>query len=549
MIWSNKEMTVLSYQKGWAEQDPNLWWKNICRCTKKIVAKTEINPADILGIGIAYQMHGLVLVDEKGKPLRPSIIWKDNRAVEIGEQALYDMGVDFCFTNMLNSPGNFTAAKLKKAAKKTGLKKGIPLSYRAGDQLNNALSLKVLNKGEVAITSSNSGVVYGVVQHLMADSKSRVNSFAHVNYDDDFRKIGILLCLNGAGSLYSWVKQNISRRDTEYIDMERMLSSVPIGSSGVCIMPFGNGSERIFNNKNIDAHIHNLQFVKHSKAHIYRAAIEGVAFAFIYGLELLRELGLEINTIRVGSSDMFQSKVFINTISTLLGKEIEVLNTSGAMGAALASGVGVGVYASIKDAVSNIEVKNIQMPTYDYARCSQAYSYWRTMLDRSISSAQRPVESNDSMSRIAELNKLLSRKNRLIEGQALESRENAELREKMISIANAGLKDGKEQKIRESLEKMLYVLNTKKTQTKEILEGHMDILNESFVKKMMELYPALSFEELRLSYYIRSQFSTKEIASRMSLSKRGVETKRYRLRKKFDLSRAVNLSTFLRNIK
>jgi len=346
---SNKEMTVLSYQKGWAEQDPNLWWKNICRCTKKIVAKTEINPADILGIGIAYQMHGLVLVDEKGKPLRPSIIWKDNRAVEIGEQALYDMGVDFCFTNMLNSPGNFTAAKLKwvkdnepdifdrihkimlpgdyiaykftgemsttitglsegifwnfrerriatevldyfgfdekilpavtktfdvvgsitkKAAKKTGLKKGIPLSYRAGDQLNNALSLKVLNKGEVAITSSNSGVVYGVVQHLMADSKSRVNSFAHVNYDDDFRKIGILLCLNGAGSLYSWVKQNISRRDTEYIDMERMLSSVPIGSSGVCIMPFGNGSERIFNNKNIDAHIHNLQFVKHSKAHI-----------------------------------------------------------------------------------------------------------------------------------------------------------------------------------------------------------------------------------------------------------------------------------------
>jgi len=129
------------------------------------------------------------------------------------------------------------------------------LSYRAGDQLNNALSLKVLNKGEVAITSSNSGVVYGVVQHLMADSKSRVNSFAHVNYDDDFRKIGILLCLNGAGSLYSWVKQNISRRDTEYIDMERMLSSVPIGSSGVCIMPFGNGSERIFNNKNIDAYL------------------------------------------------------------------------------------------------------------------------------------------------------------------------------------------------------------------------------------------------------------------------------------------------------
>ena len=625
----HSEMLILSVEKGWAEQDPEMWWKYMCLCTKKLIKNTEIHSEDIISIGIAYQMHGIVLIDELCEPLRPSIIWCDSRAAGIGEDAMYDLGVNFCFTNLLNSPGNFTASKLKwikdnepeiyakiykimlpgdyiaykltgelattisglsegifwdfrerrisqevldyfdfdksilppitktfgkhgaltkKAAKQMGLSKGTPVTYRAGDQPNNALSLNVLNKGEIAITSSNSGVVYGVVEHLMADYKARVNSFAHVNYDDDFRKIGILLCLNGAGSLYSWVRQNIARKDRDYQDMERILSSVPIGSDGVCILPFGNGSERIFNNKNIDAHIHNLQFNKHSRAHIYRASIEGVAFAFVYGLQLLKEMGLDINYIRVGSSDMFQSRVFINTISTLLGKEIEVLDTSGAIGAALASGVGIGVYKDIKDAVSNIQIKSIQTPSMDYARCLQAYNYWLSILNRSIVVSEQPIDSQQRENQILALNKKIELKNRLIEGQALDVRENAELREKLISIANRGLKSESKEELEHTLNKMVSILKKNNLYNKELLESHFDILNETFVKKLMKSFPELTFEELKLSYYIRSQFSTKEIASRMSLSARGAETKRYRLRKKLGLDRKTNLSSFIRNL-
>lgn len=623
------EMLMLSLQKGWAEQDPKIWWKHLCACTKELIKKAKIDPKEIISIGIAYQMHGLVLLDHNCKPLRPSIIWCDNRAVGIGETAMYDLGIEFCFTNLLNSPGNFTASKLKwikdnepdlfrriykimlpgdyiaykltgeltttisglsegifwnfkerkvskdvldyfgfdeailptisktfdqhgaltkKAAKQTGLAKGIPVTYRAGDQPNNALSLNVLNKGEIAITSSNSGVVYGVVEHLMSDTKSRINSFAHVNYEEDFRKIGILLCLNGAGSLYSWVKHNVARPSRDYEDMERILSSVPIGSDGVCILPFGNGSERIFNNKNIDAHIHNIQFNKHSRAHIYRASIEGVAFAFVYGLQLLKEMGLDINEIRVGSSDMFQSRVFTNTISTLLGKEIQVMDTSGSIGAALASGVGVGVFKNIKEAVSNIAIKRIQRPRMDYVRCSQAYNYWLSILKKTIIVSEQPAESLEKANKLRELNAKLEQKSRLIEGQALDIRESAELKEKIISMANRALKSQSSVEIEKTLSKVVDLLKTNNTYNRELLEDHLDILNETFIKRLMQAFPSLSFEELKMSYYIRSQFSTKEIASRMSLSLRGAETKRYRLRRKLGLDRETNLSSYIRNL-
>lgn len=623
------EMKIHSHQKGWAEQEPKDWWKKLCKCTKKLIKKTAILPSEIVSIGIAYQMHGLVLLDEDNKPLRSSIIWCDNRAVRIGDDALFDLGMNYCFTNLLNSPGNFTASKLKwiqdnepqlfekihkimlpgdyiaykltgqvsttisalsegvfwnfkerkiskelldyfgfdesiipkicktiehqgelskKAAKQTGLAKAIPVTYRAGDQPNNALSLNVLKKGEIAITSSNSGVVYGVVEHLMSDNKSRVNSFAHVNYDNDFRKIGVLLCLNGAGSLYSWVRQNVARTNRSYADMERILSSVPIGSDGVCILPFGNGSERIFNNKNIDAHIYNLQFNKHTRAHIYRASVEGVAFAFVYGIALLKEMGIEINKIRVGSSDMFQSKTFTNTISTLLGKEIEILDTSGAIGAALASGVGVGIYKNIEEAVGHIQIKNIQTPNFDYAQCSKAYHYWLSILNKSITVSERPVDSQKSMDRILELTKQIEFKNRLIESQALDIRENSELNEKMINIVNQCLKVNQENDVTESLHKLNRMLKKNHSFNKGVLDDHMDILNELFIKRLLNDFPDLNFEELKLCYFIRAQYSTKEIASRMSLSLRGAETKRYRLRKKLGLDRKTKLAVFIRNL-
>ena len=235
----------------------------------------------------------------------------------------------------------------QEAADFTGLLPGIPVTYRAGDQPNNALSLNVLNPGEIAATSGTSGVVYGIVDKPVYDRQSRVNGFTHVNYEDRHDRIGILLCINGAGIQYSWLKHQVARSDRDYSDMERMASTVPIGSDGVCILPFGNGAERMLSNKNVGSHILGLEFNRHNRGHLYRAALEGIAFSFVYGVNILKEMGLDVDIMRVGNDNMFQSEIFSKTIATLLNCHIEVVDTTGAYGAARAAGVAVGAYKNL----------------------------------------------------------------------------------------------------------------------------------------------------------------------------------------------------------
>ena len=345
--YPENEMDIISRQSGWAEQQPQVWWQDFCFATRKLLSSTKVDPKDIKGIGISYQMHGLVLIDHEQHALRPSIIWCDSRAVSIGERAFNEIGQTWCLANCLNSPGNFTASRLKwvkdnepdiymrahkfllpgdfiamkltgkafttvsglsegilwdfnaknlagkvldyyqldeslipevvpsfsyqgevtkEASELTGLFEGTPITYRSGDQPNNAFSLNVTEPGEIAGTCGTSGVIYGVVDKPIYDPQSRVNSFAHVNYEENYDRIGVLLCINGAGMQYSWMKHQMARSGRNYDDMERMASSIPIGSDGLCVIPFGNGSERILNNKNVNAHIYNLQFNRHNRA-------------------------------------------------------------------------------------------------------------------------------------------------------------------------------------------------------------------------------------------------------------------------------------------
>ncbi|MCB0576249.1 MAG: carbohydrate kinase, partial [Saprospiraceae bacterium] len=343
------EMEMLSLQSGWAEQLPEVWWQNLCIVTKKLLEKSGVNAADLGAIGIGYQMHGLVTVDKDGKAIRPAIIWCDSRAVDIGEQAFREIGPDYCLQHYLNSPGNFTASKLKwvkdnepalyeqikyfmlpgdyiayrltgeamttvsglsegilwdfaandvstrlldhygidralappvaptfglqgrlgtAAAAELGLKAGVPVAYRAGDQPNNALSLGALNPGEVAATGGTSGVVYGVTDRLAGDPLQRVNSFAHVNHRPEQPRVGVLLCINGSGILYGWMRKQVANGDISYGDMEQIAATAPVGADGLRILPFGNGAERMFGNRNTGASILNLHFNRHRQAHL-----------------------------------------------------------------------------------------------------------------------------------------------------------------------------------------------------------------------------------------------------------------------------------------
>ena len=463
--YPDREMDIIARHDGWAEQHPEIWWDCTKNAIQKVLKETSIDPKDIKSIGISYQMHGLVLVDENLHVLRPSIIWCDSRAVQIGQEAYESIGKDKCNAHLLNSPANFTASKLKwvkdnepetyskiykvllpgdylamklsgevhttvsgvsegifwdfknhnfshdildyfgfddhmfpelkctfsiqssvnnEAADQTGLKKGTPISYRAGDQPNNAMSLGVFQPGQVAATGGTSGVVYGVLDKFSYDPLNRINSFAHVNHSKENPSIGLLLCINGAGILYAWMRQQIAREGIHYNDMERMLSSIPVGADGLRIIPFGNGSERMLNNQSTGSQVNNLQFNRHTQAHLFRAALEGIAFSFVYGVRVLNELGLDTTVIKAGNDNLFQSKVFSTTIANLLNCNIEIQDTTGAIGAAIGSGVGSGVYNTLEEAFTERTAEHIYFCENPNGVYSQAYQIWENDLKKLI---------------------------------------------------------------------------------------------------------------------------------------------------------------------
>jgi xylulokinase len=448
------EMAIQAPRAGWAEQDPEIWWQHACSAIRK--ARAAAPAGDIAAIGIAYQMHGLVTLDAEGEVVRPAIIWCDSRAVTLGDTAFEALGQAYCLEHYLNSPGNFTASKLKwvrdhephhferirtvllpgdyiayrltgerqttvsglsegifwdfktqqparrlleyygyeadvlaetapafaiqgrvhaQAAAATGLAEGTPITYRAGDQPNNALSLNVLQPGEIAATAGTSGVVYGVVDRLAADPLNRVNSFAHVNHTAAAPRIGILLCINGAGITYSWLRRQLADSHTPYSELEQLAASVPAGAEGLLMLPFGNGAERMLGNRHPGASLFGLDFNRHHKAHVLRAGLEGVAFSLVYGIRVMQSLGLQLGTLRVGNDNLFQSAVFAQTVSTLTGARIDMLRSSGAAGAAIASGVGIGQWSSPEEGLGMLEVVQQYVPGAAGA-LEAAYDAW-----------------------------------------------------------------------------------------------------------------------------------------------------------------------------
>lgn len=274
----------------------------------------------------------------------------------------------------------------KSVAEELGLREGTPISYRAGDQPNNALSLNVFNPGEIASTAGTSGVVYGVLGDVNYDDKSRVNTFAHVNYTKDIDRLGVLLCINGTGILNAWVRRNIAPEGISYSDMNEMTSSVPIGSDGVMIIPFGNGAERVLENKEIGCSVHGVNFNKHGKAHLMRAAQEGIVFSFCYGMEIMQQMGMDIHKIHAGRANMFLSELFRNTLAGVSGATIELYETDGSVGAAKGAGMGCGIYKNHDEAFATLKKLSVIEPDErhrsDYL---QAYAQWKEKLQTLLS--------------------------------------------------------------------------------------------------------------------------------------------------------------------
>ncbi len=460
--YPKQEMKIISKKPEFAEQDPEMWWKNVISATRELLLKSRIPKEAIKAIGISYQMHGLVLVDKNQNVLRPSIIWCDSRAVDIGNKAFHDLGGEFCLSSYLNSPGNFTASKLKwvkdnepeiydqvykamlpgdflamkmtgninttlsglsegifwdfkskkiadkllsyygidnkllpetvetfsnqgeltsGAAEQLGLVPGIKISYRAGDQPNNAFSLNVLNAGEVAATAGTSGVVYGIIETPEYDALSRVNTFIHVNHTRKKERYGVLLCVNGTGILNSWLQRNMVN-GMSYEEMNEMAMEAPIGADGLSFIPFGNGAERIMENNDLGARLSGLNFNRHNQAHVLRAGQEGIVFALNYGFNIMKEMGMELNTVRAGHANMFLSPLFREAFANITTSVVELYNTDGAQGAARGAGVGAGIYASFEEAFTGLKsIETIEPSPPLFGAYEDAYENWLNNLN------------------------------------------------------------------------------------------------------------------------------------------------------------------------
>jgi len=331
---------------------------------------------------IAMRMTGTISTTISG--LSEGIFWdfKDN-CVSSDLMDYYgfskDMIPDICPT--FGVQGTLTAA----VATELGLKKGTPVTYRAGDQPNNALSLNVLNPGEIAATGGTSGVVYGVNDKINYDKRSRVNIFAHVNHSDKQTRLGVLLCINGVGILNSWVKRNVAPEGMSYQALDDLVATVPIGSEGLSILPFGNGAERMIENKEINCSIQGLNFNIHNKAHIARAAQEGIVFSFKYGMDIMHDMGIDSGVIRAGKANMFLSPVFREALACVTGTEIELFDTNGADGAAKGAGIGVGIYSSAKEAFASLKKINVTEPDGLKAdKYCAAFEIWKERLQKMI---------------------------------------------------------------------------------------------------------------------------------------------------------------------
>ena len=326
---------------------------------------------------VAYRMTGEMQTTVSG--LSEMMLW-DFRENRVGEELLSFYGIDKSLVPDIVPTFGIQGRMTHQAAQELGLRSGIPISYRAGDQPNNALSLNVFNPGEVASTAGTSGVVYGVLGDVNYDSLSRVNNFAHVNHTADNIRLGVLLCINGTGILYSWIKRTFAN-NSNYNQMNSLAASVPIGSEGLCILPFGNGAERMLQNSEIGSSIHGINFNTHGKAHLVRAVQEGIVFSFAYGMEIMQKMGMELNTIHAGHSNMFLSSVFRDALAGVSGSTIELYDTDGSIGAARASGIGTGVYADNNEAFSTLKkIMVVEPNSATEAEYKEAYEHWKSIL-------------------------------------------------------------------------------------------------------------------------------------------------------------------------
>lgn len=471
----DSEQPIISRQPGWAEQDPKMWWENFEAGCHAVFELSRVDAKEVGAIGIAYQMHGLVVTDADHVPLRDAIIWCDSRATDIGLNSFHDIGANICLNTVLNSPGNFTASRLRwvrenepdlyrkirhmllpgdflalcltgeasttegglseailwnfrdrcpskevlshfdidpslvprtvpaigfqgsvldDIADRLGLSPSTPLTYRCGDQSNNAFSLGANAPGEVVATAGTSGVIYAVTDNNVSDTLSRVNTFIHVNNSLSEPRNGVLVCLNGTAILYRWLKTILGGNDDSfgYEDLNKLALQSPPGANGLHVFPFGNGAERILNDLRVDAHITHLDFNRQGRADLVRASLEGIVYALRLGFDVLKELGIQPQVIKATSTNLFLGPAFCSIFTNAMRTPVHIYQTTGAEGAARGAALGSGYFSNPEETFRNLTIKQVHEPDSKLSdRYASGFAAWKKELKERILPGKRII--------------------------------------------------------------------------------------------------------------------------------------------------------------
>jgi len=430
-----------SPQPGWAEQDPEDWW----RASQAALARLG---ADSPTIGLSGQMHGLVCLDEDGELLRPAILWNDQRTAAECAEIEELVGLD----RLIALTGNraltgFTAPKLLwlrrhepeiyarihrivlpkdyvrlrmtgewaiDAADASGTllfdvanrrwsdevvrALDIPSEWLppvsestvvagAGDQQAAALGVGVVAPGTVSVVLGTSGVVLAALPEYTHDPHARVHAFCHA-LPGTWEAMGVML--NAAGSL-RWFRDAFAA-GSSFDELTGEAAACDAGAGGATFLPYLQGERTPHADPDARGSFTGLS-LHHDRGALVRAVLEGVAYGLRDTLELLRGLGVEPTAGRASGGGA-HSRLWLEIVASALGLPLErsVVDEGSAYGAALLAGVAGGTFTGAHEAVAAcVRVRETVEPNAAWAsRYEDGYARYRALYP-----AIRGVEEQD----------------------------------------------------------------------------------------------------------------------------------------------------------
>ncbi|NMC79910.1 MAG: FGGY-family carbohydrate kinase [Chloroflexi bacterium] len=452
-----KPSTLLSPYMGWAEEDANQWWQNVCQGVPECIQQLGIDPAEIGAVGCSGMVPTIVLLDEAGQVLRHSIQQNDARAVDeieylrsqtdaadilrrtgsaitqqtIGtkilwlrrhepqvlEKARHLMGsyefiahrltgvfhiernwalesgyfdlyrqdwdddllalstIDRRLLANAHWPAEIIGQVTPAAAALTGLKAGTPVVAGSADHIASSFSSGLKNQGDLLVKLGGAGDIMISLDQILVDER------LFLDYHDIPGKYIASGCMASSGSLIKWFRNQLAP-ELDYPELDRLAEDIPAGSEGLILLPYFLGEKTPIQDPLARGTLVGLTLT-HSRAHIYRAVLEGISYGFYHHLKVFEEHGLTPTHARCANGGA-RSKLWKQVTADVLGIRLEQVadHPGSSLGAAFCAGMGIGAFKGWGEIEKYIKVAHVTEPNpQNHARYQKLFVLYREIYE------------------------------------------------------------------------------------------------------------------------------------------------------------------------